>query len=166
MAICLVVATMLSGSLSNNASSQSPSTLPHHSLATMIRSYFATINAAVHSGDMSSLATVYAPNATVTVSGLDGVPHVYRGLAQIKHFWKQAAKVRGLRYHEDRLLLLDTIHAAAYEHASATKESLFGRCAHLFVIVQDRIVTDSYITLPLYSTTLRAPIKTAQGYRW
>src|SRR5690349_12298628 len=127
LALSLVLATAFSAALSGNAWSQSPSSLPHRSLTTVVRSYFATLNADLRSGDMSSLGEIYAANATVTIISLHGDAHAYRGLAQITKFWKQMAKSHGLRYYEDRLLLLDTVHAAAYEHASTARVSLAGR---------------------------------------
>jgi hypothetical protein len=92
------------------------------------------------SGDFTALASVYAPDATLTQSNPKGVTKVFHGLAAITGFYKAAYKVfAGYQWTQDQMRSLDQWVVLSYEHAGSPPLSVAGRCSHLFMVVNGKI---------------------------
>ena len=112
-----------------------------------VHAYFQVLNAALQSGDFSALASVYAPNATLTQSNPLGQTTVSHGTAQITAFYRQSIfpKIAGYHFTQDAMRNLTKTTLLSYEHAGSPPLSVAARCSHLFVIKDGKIMTLDWV---------------------
>src|SRR6266852_6247664 len=145
VAIALV---LLSACVSAQADTQTSTQAPTHVLSAseVVEHYFSILNAGMKSGNFSALNTVFASDATLTRSALDGKTTVYHGLAAITSFYDTLpAKVPGFQWTTDSLRTPSETVVLAYEHAGTPSMALPSRCAHVFVVEDGKIVSYDWV---------------------
>jgi len=101
----------------------------------------------MRSGDFSALASVYSPDATLTQSNPRGVTTVVHGLDAIMRFYQGVwTKFPGYQWTQDNMRSLDANVVLSYEHASSPPERVAGRCMHLFVLQNGKIMSLDWTT--------------------
>ena len=149
LAITLVIAlVLLSACASAQAKSLTSSQAPSHvqSASEVVEHSFSIVNAGMKSGDFSALKSVFASDATLTRSTLDGKTTVYHGLDAIIGFYDTLpAKVPGYQWTTDSLRTLSESVVLAYEHAGTPSMALPSRCAHVFVVEDGKIVSYDWV---------------------
>jgi SnoaL-like domain len=113
----------------------------------VVTTYFAILNAGMQSGDFSALATVYAPDATLTQSPPKGVTTVYSGIDAIIA-WYQAFRARAgaIQFTQDSMRSLAPHVVLSYEHAGKPTYVAPGRCMHVFTLKGGLIETVDWAT--------------------
>jgi hypothetical protein len=96
----------------------------------------------MRSGDFSALASVYAPDATLTQSSTKGVTTVVHGLADITSFY-QGLKTRlaGYQWTTESMRSEAPNVVLAYEHAGSPPLRIASCCIHMFVIQNGKIIS-------------------------
>jgi len=149
LAITLVIAlVLLSACASAQAQSQTSTQAPSHvqSASEVVEHYFRVLNAGMKSGNFSDLKSVFASDATLTRSTLDGKTTVYHGLAAITSFYDTLpAKVPGFQWTTDSLRTLSESVVLAYEHAGTPSMAVPSRCAHVFLVEDGKIVSYDWV---------------------
>jgi len=149
LAITLVIAlVLLSASASAQAKARTSAQAPSHVLSAseVVEHSFSIVNAGMKSGNFSALKSVFASDATLTRSTLDGKTTVYHGLAAIISFYDTLpAKVPGFQWTTDSLRTLSESVVLAYEHAGTPSMALPSRCAHVFVVEDGKIVSYDWV---------------------
>ena len=149
LAIIVVIAlVLLSACASAQAQTQTSTQAPSHLLSAseVVEHYFSVLNAGMKSGNFSALNSVFASDATLTRSTLDGKTTVYHGLAAITGFYDTLpAKVPGFQWTTDSLRSPSTTVVLAYEHAGTPSMALPSRCAHVFVVQNGKIVSYDWV---------------------
>ncbi len=139
----IIVLILLGACTSAQGSTQTaPQASPQVSDAPqVVESYFRLLNAGMKSGNFSALSSVFASDATLTRSTLDGKTAVYHGLTDIIGFYETLpAKATGFQWTTDSLRSPSTTVVLAYEHAGTSSMSLPSRCAHVFVVENGKIM--------------------------
>jgi hypothetical protein len=109
--------------------------------------YFQIFNAGMRSGDFSALASVYSPDATVTKSNPNGVTKVVHGLDAIMRFYQGIwMKNPGYQWTQENMRSLDSNVVLSYERASSPPERVAGRCMHLFLLQNGKILSLDWTT--------------------
>lgn len=112
----------------------------------VVQDYFSILNAGMKSGNFSALSSVFASNATLTRSTLDGKTTIYHGLTAITAFYNTLpAKVPGFQWTTDSMRSPSAKVVLAYEHAGTPSMTLPSRCAHVFVVEAGKIVTYDWV---------------------
>ena len=149
LAIIVVIAlVLLSACASAQAQTQTSTQAPSHLLSALevVEHYFGILNAGIKSGNFSALNSVFASDATLTRSTLDGKTTVYHGLAEITGFYDTLpTKVPGFQWTTDSLHSPSTTVVLAYEHAGTPSMALPSRCAHVFVVQNGKIVSYDWV---------------------
>jgi ketosteroid isomerase-like protein len=149
LAITLVISlVLLSACASAQAKSLTSAQAPSHVLSAseVVEHSFSIVNAGMKSGNFSALKSVFASDATLTRSTLDGKTTVYHGLAAIISFYDTLpAKVPGYQWTTDSLRTLSERVVLAYEHAGTPSMTLPSRCAHVFVVEDGKIVSYDWV---------------------
>ncbi len=149
LAIILVITlVLLSACASAQAKTQTSTQAPSHllSVSEVVEHYFSILNAGIKSGNFSALNSVFASDATLTRSSLDGKTTVYHGLAEITGFYDTLpTKVPGFQWTTDSLRSPSTTVVLAYEHAGTPSMALPSRCAHVFVVQNGKIVSYDWV---------------------
>ncbi len=149
LAIIVVIAlVLLSACASAQAQTQTSTQAPSHLLSAseVVEHYFSILNVGIKSGNFSALNSVFASDATLTRSTLDGKTTVYHGLADITGFYDTLpAKVPGFQWTTDSLRSPSTTVVLAYEHAETPSMALPSRCAHVFVVQNGKIVSYDWV---------------------
>ena len=149
LAIIVVIAlVLLSACASAQAQTQTSTQAPSHLLSAseVVEHYFSILNAGIKSGNFSALSSVFASDATLTRSSLDGKTTVYHGLAEITGFYDTLpTKVPGFQWTTDSLRSPSTTVVLAYEHAGTPSMALPSRCAHVFVVQNGKIVSYDWV---------------------
>ncbi len=149
LAIIVVIAlVLLSACASAQAQTQTSTQAPSHLLSAseVVEHYFSILNAGIKSGNFSALNSVFASDATLTRSTLDGKTTVYHGLAEITGFYDTLpTKVPGFQWTTDSLRSPSTTVVLAYEHAGTPSMALPSRCAHVFVVQNGKIVSYDWV---------------------
>lgn len=129
---------------------------PQRSALTVVKDYFAVLDADLKAADFSNLGSAYASNATLKIIDVNGAAVEYHGLAAIVQYWKhRGMQVPGLHFTADRIIPLDTLHVEAFERTTTNKKIvLAGRCAHLFKVRRDKIVFDAYYNVAFTKSEL------------
>jgi hypothetical protein len=128
------------------AFARSPSAIPGRTAQAVVTTYFRIFNAGLQGAGFAALPSVYAPNATLTVSTPQGVTTVFQGLTPITGWYKGfAATHHGLRLTRERVRTPLPNVVIDYERAGMASHPLIGRCAHVFVVQQGKIVSDDFI---------------------
>ena len=149
LAIIVVIAlVLLSACASAQAQTQTSTQAPSHLLSAseVVEHYFSILNAGIKSGNFSALNSVFASDATLTRSSLDGKTTIYHGLAAITGFYDTLpTKVPGFQWTTDSLRSPSTTVVLAYEHAGTPSMALPSRCAHVFVVQNGKIVSYDWV---------------------
>ena len=149
LAIIVVIAlVLLSACASAQAKTQTSTQAPSHLLSAseVVEHYFSILNAGMKSSNFSALNSVFASDATLTRSTLDGKTTVYHGLAEITGFYDTLpTKVPGFQWMTDSLRSPSTTVVLAYEHAGTPSMALPSRCAHVFVVQNGKIVSYDWV---------------------
>jgi ketosteroid isomerase-like protein len=145
LAIALV---LLSACASAQADTQTSTQASSHPLSAseVVEHSFSIVNAGMKSGNFSDLKSVFASDATLTRSTLDGKTTVYHGLAAIISFYDTLpAKVPGFQWTTDSLRTLSESVVLAYEHAGTSSMAVPSRCAHVFLVQNGKIVSYDWV---------------------
>ena len=149
LAIIVVIAlVLLSACASAQAETQTSTQAPSHLLSAseVVEHYFSILNAGMKSGNFSALNSVFASDATLTRSTLDGKTTVYHGLAEITGFYDTLpTKVPGFQWTTDSIGSPSTTVVLTYEHAGTPSMALPSRCAHVFVVQNGKIVSYDWV---------------------
>jgi hypothetical protein len=101
----------------------------------------------MQTGNFADLATVYAPDATLTQSTALGVTKVFHGLPAIAAYYKGVySKLSGLHFTLTAERGLAPAVFLRYESASTPTMTVPARCAHLFVVKNGLIASDDWVT--------------------
>jgi ketosteroid isomerase-like protein len=149
LVITLVIALVLLGGCTSTSANvqagvQAPSGQP--SASEVAEHYFRILNAGMQSHNFSALDSVFASDATLTRSTLDGKTTVYHGLADIISFYDTLpTKAPGYQWTTDSMRSLSPTVVLAYEHAGTSSMALPSRCAHVFVVQNGKIVSYEWV---------------------
>jgi hypothetical protein len=117
------------------ASAAPPSTPPNSPDEQVVTTYFQILNAGMlDPQQFSALATVYAPDATLTQSAPNGTQVVATGLKEITAWYVGFQNAHpGIQFAQDHMRSLAPHVVLSYEHAP-TSWAVPGRCMHLFTL--------------------------------
>ncbi len=142
--LSLLVVFLVSGlaACGNSANAASNTTSSELSAITVVTTYFHLFNAGMRSGNFSALASVYAPNATLTQSNTKGVTTVVHGLAAITRFYQGLrTRLPGYQWTTESMRSLAPGVVLAYEHAGSPPLRIASRCVHVFVVQNGKIAS-------------------------
>jgi len=129
------------------ASAQQSSAAPQPSATTVVTTYLQLFNAGMRSGDFSAMASVYAPDATLTQSNPKGVTTVVHGLAKIITFYQGLQKkLPGYQWTVETMRSLASNVVLVYQHAGSPPLRVPGRCMHVFVVQDGKITSYDWAT--------------------
>jgi hypothetical protein len=101
----------------------------------------------MRSGDLSAMASVYAPDATLTQSNPKGVTTVVHGLAKIITFYQGLQKkLPGYQWTVETMRSLAPNVVLVYQHAGSPPLRVPGRCMHVFVVENGKITSYDWAT--------------------
>jgi ketosteroid isomerase-like protein len=145
LAACGGVANALPSTTQTNAQ---PNTKPAESSATtVVTTYLQLFNAGMRSGDFSAMASVFAPDATLTQSNPKGVTTVVHGLAAITSFYQGLkTKFAGYQWTVESMRSLAPNVVLVYQHAGSPPLRVAGRCVHVFVVQNGKITSYDWAT--------------------
>lgn len=111
----------------------------------VIATYYRMLNAGLQSGDFSAIPAVYAPNARLRHVTLQGDNALFQGLNAIRSFYQAAYKsIPGAVFKTESIRDLSPTIVMTYDLATAKGQEI-GRCAHVFVLQHDKIVSHDWI---------------------
>jgi len=142
--LSLLVVLLLSGLVAcgQPANAEPKTTSPKSGATTVVTTYFQILNAGMRSGDFSTMASVFAPDATLTQSNPKGVTTVVHGLAAIIRFYQGVrTRVPGYQWTTESMRSLAPDVVLAYEHAGSPPLRVASRCVHVFVILNGKITS-------------------------
>jgi hypothetical protein len=114
---------------------------------TVVTTYLQLFNAGMRSGDFSAMASVYAPDATLTQSSPKGVTTVLHGLTAITNFYQVLrTKFGGYQWTVESMRSLAPNIVLVYQHAGSPPLRVAGRCVHLFVVQNGKITSYDWAT--------------------
>ena len=149
-ALLSVLVVLLIGGLAacgGSANAQPSTASPQPKATSVVTTYLQLFNAGMRSGDLSAMASVYAPDATLTQSNPKGVTTVIHGLAGIITFDQGVkAKFPGFQWTVENMYSLAPDVVLVYQHAGSPPQQVPGRCAHLFVVDHGKITRYDWIT--------------------
>jgi hypothetical protein len=130
--------------LSNAQSNTTPS---EPGATTVVTTYLQFFNAGMRSGDFSAMASVYAPDATLTQSNPKGVTTVVHGLTNITTFFQGLkTKFSGYQWTIESMRSLAPNIVLVYQNAGSPPLRVAGRCVHLFVVQNGKITSYDWAT--------------------
>jgi len=130
-----------------NAQPNTTTTQSKPSATTVVTTYLQLFNAGMHSGDFSTMTSVFASNATLTQSNPKGVTAVVHGLAAIIGFYQGLrAKFAGYQWTVESMRSLAPNVVLVYQHAGSPPLRVAGRCVHLFVVENGKITSYDWAT--------------------
>lgn len=130
-----------------NAQQQTTTSSPEPDARTVVTTYLQLFNAGMKSGDFSAMASVYAPEATLTQSSPKGVTTVLHGLAAITSFYQSLrAKFPGYQWTVESMRSLAPNVVLVYQHAGSPPLRVAGRCVHVFVVQDGKITRYDWAT--------------------
>ena len=150
LALLIVLVVLLICGLAacgGSTNAQSNTTLTESNATTMVTTYLQLFNAGMQSGDFSAMASVYAPDATLTQSNPKGVTTIVHGLANITTFF-QGLKTRFAGYQ----WTVESMHSLApnvvlvYQHAGSPPLLVADRCVQVFVVQNGKINSYDWAT--------------------
>jgi hypothetical protein len=145
LALLLLLGVLAGCGAEANAAPQ-PTTPPERPDQEVVTTYFQILNAGMTSGDFSALATVYAPDATLTQSAPNGTQVVATGLKDITGWYVGFQSAHpGIQFAQDKMRSLAPHVVLSYEHAPASW-AVPGRCMHLFTLKGGMIETLDWAT--------------------
>ena len=147
--LILLVVILISGLSacggSTNAQPNAISSKPSAPL--VVLTYFKIFNAGMRSGDFSALASVYAPDATLTRNSTNGKTTVVHGIDAIMRFYEGLwSAYPGYQWTQENLRSLDSNVVISYEHAGSPPLRVASRCLHVFVVQNGKIMSLEYTT--------------------
>jgi ketosteroid isomerase-like protein len=140
----LVAAALLLATATAHTLAQAPA----HQLSSqgVVTTYFGILNAGMKSGDFSALATVFAPDATLTRSTPKGATAVYHGIVAITRFYQTLPKLApSYQWTTDSMRTVDAAVVLAYEHAGSPPLKVASRCVHVFAIQAGKIASYDWV---------------------
>ena len=141
--LSLLVVILISGlsACGGSTNTQPNAKSPRPSAPPVVLTYFKIFNAGMRSGDFSALASVYSPDATLTHSSPKGVTRVVHGIDPIIRFYQGIwAEYHGYQWTQESMRSLDSNVVLSYERAG-TQQLAAGRCVHLFVVQNGKIMS-------------------------
>ena len=124
-----------------NTTSSGPDT------TTVVMKYHQIFNEGMKNGDFSTMASVFATDATLTQSTPKGVTTVVHGLADITSFYQSyQKKLPGYQWTIESMRNLAPNVVLAYQHAGSPPLKVAGRCIHVFVIQNGKIASYDWAT--------------------
>ena len=143
----LLLVVVLAALSACGSTAHAQTTKPDPKATDVVESYLKIFNAGMLSGDFSALASVYAPDATLTQSNPKGVTTVVHGLAEIITFDQNLrTKFAGYQWTVENMVSLAPDVVWVYQHAGSPPLTVPGRCAHLFVVEHGKITRYDWIT--------------------
>jgi hypothetical protein len=113
----------------------------------LVSLYYQILNAGMRSGDFSTMAAVYAPDAILVHSTPQGATATFQGLpAIIAYYHRTYLSIPGTQFTRDKWYGLSPTIVLNYEHTTGTALRLPARCSHLFVLRNDRIHQVFWVT--------------------
>ena len=147
--LTLLAVFLISGltACGGSANAQLSATSSEPDARTVVTTYLRLFNAGMRSGDFSTMSSVFAPDATLTQSSPKGVTAVIHGLAAITNFY-QGLKTRfaGYQWTVESMRSLAPNIVLVYQHAGSPPLRVAGRCIHVFVVQNGKIVTYDWAT--------------------
>jgi len=129
------------------ASAQQSTTSPEPHATTVVTKYLQLFNAGMRSGDLSTMASVFAPDATLTQSSPKGVTTVVHGLANIITFYQGLrTKFPGYQWTVENMHSLAPNVVLVYQHAGSPPLRVASRCVHVFVVKSGKITSYDWAT--------------------
>jgi SnoaL-like domain len=120
---------------------------PKPGATTVVTTYLQLFNAGMRSGDFSMMASVFAPDATLTQSNPKGVTTVVHGLANITTFYRGLrTKFPGYQWMVENMRSLAPNVVLVYQHAGSPPLRVAGRCVHVFVVQNGKITSYDWAT--------------------
>ncbi len=149
--LCLLVVLLISGLAAcggpANALQNTTTTAPEPSATTVVTTYLELFNAGMRSGDFSTMASVFAPDAILTQSNPKGVTTVVHGLAAITRFYQGLrTKFPGYQWSIESMRSLASNAVLVYQHAGSPPLRVAGRCIHVFVVEDGKITSYDWAT--------------------
>ena len=130
-----------------NAQPNTTTTQPQPSATAVVTTYLQLFNAGMRSGDFSAMASVYAPDATLTQSNPKGVTTVVHGLVAITSFYQGLRrKFAGYQWTVESMRSLAPNAVLVYQHAGSPPLRVAGRCVHVFVVENGKITSYDWAT--------------------
>ena len=130
-----------------NAQPNTTTTQSKPGATTVVTTYLRLFNAGMRSGDFSALASVYAPDATLTQSNPKGVTTIVHGLTNILTFYQGVhTKFPGFQWTVESMRSLAPNVVLVYQHAGSPPLRVAGRCIHLFVLENGKITSYDWAT--------------------
>ena len=148
LALLSLLAVLLIGGLAAcGEATQAQKTQPGPNATTVVTTYIQLFNSGMKSGNFSTLASVYSPDAILTQSSPKGVTMVFHGIANItafyQGFWK---KFPGYQWTVDSMRSVAPNVVLVYQHAGSPPQRVAGRCIHLFVVQNGKITSYDWAT--------------------
>jgi hypothetical protein len=114
----------------------------------VVTSYFAALNKAMATGNVSGVTAFYSRTASLTLRTSSGQTRTLHGLPAIKtYITTQRAASKGATWQVDEMRDLDSTVVLAYVHATVPSSSASAHWADVFVIKSNRIVSLDAIAL-------------------
>jgi hypothetical protein len=146
ISLCLILFSAPARVTAQSASGQT-------SADAVVATYYQILNAGLNGADFSALASVFAPDATLTNSTTLGATIEVHGLNALIAFYRNIAlRFPGMQFIRDRTYYLSPTIVLNYEHAPVPSLRVPGRCSHLFVLRNGRIEQLFWV---VYSTARR-----------
>lgn len=141
----LACASLMLTGLAGNATAGSIRA-PQRDAEAVVTSYFGTLNAMLAGANARGLASVYAPNAVLTLSTPAGSTKVIKGLPALTA-WYTAWASTNAGSHFTRTGIRSPLPGMviSYDYTGSATKPLIGRCAHTFSVSQGKIVTDDWV---------------------
>jgi hypothetical protein len=93
------------------------------------------------------MSSVFAPDATLTQSSPKGVTAVIHGLTAITNFYRGLkTRFAGYQWTVESMRSLAPNVVLVYQHAGSPPLRVAGRCMHVFVVQDGKIVTYDWAT--------------------
>jgi hypothetical protein len=116
------------------------------SAASLVTTYISTINADMKSGNFSNLATVYASNATVTISSVKGVTKHISGLSSITRFYQKIQPyLRIFKWTLNGTQTLSSNVVICYIDVGQGQLTKAARSAHVIAVQNDKVISHDWI---------------------
>jgi hypothetical protein len=131
--LCVVCSSQVRSAAAQPRSSQ-------QSGEALVTLYYQIFNAGLRNGDFSAMASVFAPDATLSHSSAQGETSTFQGLNAIIAFYHRVyLNIPGTQFKRDKLYDLSPTILLNYEHGVGTGLRLPPRCSHLFDIRNGRL---------------------------
>jgi hypothetical protein len=142
----VVLSSVLALSLVSATSSTRGSAASTNTPANVVVSYFKVANDILRGASTSTLAGVYAPDATLVFSNPKGQTATFHGLPAIKGWYKVwAVGAAGLQLKQVSTRSPLPGMVIHYEVAVDSSNQVIARCAHVFAIAGGKILSDDFV---------------------